>query len=85
MDVGPPKVRRRITKGTDIYNVTIIVDSAGYSTLENFFDNTLAGGVKQFEFDHPITGNTEIYRMQEPRYTPVGSEFLASMVWEKLP
>lgn len=89
MDIGPAKVRRRMTKSVDNISAVIFVNESQYSDLYYFFDTTLNGGVGTFNFLHPITQATiEARFIEAPSYTPVGSGgimFKASMKWEVMP
>lgn len=87
MDIGPDKVRRRMTKSVDNLSVSIWVTSAQYTTLYNFYDITLNGGVETFTFDHPITGVATDFRfISPPEFRPVGfNTYEVNMAWEILP
>ena len=87
MDVGPSKVRRRFTKGVDEMTGSITVKNDLYSTWENFFKVTLAGGSLTFEYNHPITGVLTEYRFKGmPSVSNIGGEyFRVSMSWEEMP
>lgn len=85
VDAGPPKVRRRYTK--PIRNVTgaIKADKAQTVALNTFFDVTLQGGVKRFQFTNPITDTLEEFRFIDPPViTPLTSNhFLINMNLEQ--
>lgn len=88
MDIGPVKSRARYTKSVDRYSCSIWVDQTTFTTFENFYDTTLGGGVKVFEFNHPITGTLTNWKfLGTPKISPVngGIIFQVSMVWEKQP
>ena len=87
LDIGPEKVRRRMTKSVDKMSATIWVTGAQYTTLYNFFDVTVNGGVDPFDFTHPITGATLSVRFVDPpRYRPVGFDiYEASISLEVMP
>lgn len=87
MDIGPAKVRRRMTRSVDIFDVTITIDVDDYDTVYEFYDTTLNGGVEQFTFAHPFTGVDTNFRMtQEPTFAPMGGrEFTVKMRWEAMP
>lgn len=87
MDIGPAKVRRRSTRGVDTLSCSINLTTAQYSTFYYFYDTSLNGGVKTFNFVHPITGATNEFRFVAPpafRYLGA-SNWAATMSWEKLP
>ena len=86
MDVGPAKKRARFTKSVDTFSCTITIDRDLYQTFYDFFYVTLVGGVKRFEFNHPITGDLKEFRMSEPQITPFGGRyFQVAMEWEQMP
>ena len=87
VDVGLPKVRQRYTKGIDVFNVSINIGMSDYTTLENFYKITLAGGSLTFEYDHPFTQvATEFRFTKPPSITPLGGlYFQVSMSWEEMP
>lgn len=86
-EIGPAKVRRIMTKSTDSMTCSINVTTAQYAILNHFYDITLNGGVKSFNFVHPLEGTLAEFRMVEPpSYRSIGGgNFIASMRWEKLP
>lgn len=88
-DVGPAKFRRRLTRGTKGWTVSILGDTTAYTELVTFFNTTVAGGATRFEFDHPISGVTELVRFAEPPVIKTlgsgGVKFSFSMKWEVLP
>ena len=87
VDVGPAKVRRRYTRGVDNYRVTMNIDRSDIPDFEEFYDIDLNGGVLPFDFENPITGTTQEFRMvDDPRIVNIGGNaFQISMLWEKLP
>jgi hypothetical protein len=86
MDVGPVKVRRRMTKSTDLVTCSINVTSGEYSVFKTFYDVTLNGGVTLFTFNHPITGAPQDFRfVGAPSVRSIGGgNYVVSMVWEIL-
>ena len=87
MDVSLPKVRRRFTKGIDVFNCTIDFDRDLYDTFYDFFNVTLNGGVGYFLFDHPITGVESTFQfVSAPGVrTKGGRVFTVTMVWRLIP
>lgn len=87
MDIGPAKLRRRFTKPVSRYSATIELERDLYNDLYNFYYTTLAGGVKTFDFDHPITGVPAEFRfLEEPTISPLGGTyFRVQMTWEQIP
>jgi len=84
MDLGPEKRRQRQTRGNDSLSTSIDLDKDEYITLELFFKTTLAGGSLNFDFDHPISGDSEEFNMKEPSIVPLGGlVYRVSMVWEQ--
>lgn len=87
MDVGPAKVRARVTDAVDGYTCSIFLTYAEVATFKTFFKTTLNNGVNQFEFNDPFTGAPTIFRFaDEPRIRPIGgTEYQLEMNWERLP
>ena len=87
MGVGPAKVRQQYSKSIDGITSTINLDRSLYADLYTFFYTTLAGGVKAFEFNHPITDVLTEFRFTKPFSVSIigGNEFSVSMAWEALP
>lgn len=87
MGVGLPKKRQRFTKGIDTFTCNINLEKDDYSILSNFFKTTLAGGVKTFLYDHPITGvESEFQFIGEPAISPMGGLwFRVNMNWRLIP
>jgi hypothetical protein len=86
MDIGPAKVRRRVTKSIDSFTASINLNVAQYTIFINFFNTTLAGGSLPFTFKHPITGVNETFRFKSPPSISSigGGNFVTSLEWEKL-
>lgn len=86
-DVGPDKVRSRMTKRVDLIQCSIFVDRSQYDTLVDFYATILGNGVLPFNMNHPITGDLSIMRFkQPPQFKPLGGiEFSVAMVFEILP
>lgn len=87
MDIGPKKVRRRFTKGVDIFTASIYLTVTQFTLFETFYDTTLSGGSLPFTFNHPITGVATDFRFaSEPVYRSIGGgNFTVDFNWEKLP
>lgn len=85
--MGPAKVRRLMTKSVDVLSGSIDLTVAEYSTFFYFFDTTLNGGVKTFNFNHPITGSAEEFRfVGTPTFSSLGGgNFRVTFRWEILP
>ena len=73
VDNGPPKTRRTVTRGWQKIKASIMVDKADYETFMLWWNNDLAGGANDFDFEHPITKAPTKYKFEKP-YTisPVG-------------
>lgn len=67
--VGPSKGRRRSTAASTLCDVTFLFTQAEYADFNEFFDATLADGTLPFEWDHPVTGVTYLWRF-DPENTP---------------
>ena len=86
-EFGPTKVRRVVTKSVDRIQGTITVTTAQTLILDSFYDLTLNGGVRTFNFVHPRTGVVREFRFTSPpSYRTIGGGyFLAQLEWEVLP
>lgn len=86
MEVGPKKKRRVSTTPIDSFSCSIDIDRDDYQTFEDFYNITLAGGVNYFEFNHPIKGTAEEFRMNFDGVSPLGGRvFRITMTWELKP
>ena len=87
VDVGAAKVRQIYTKGIDVFSVTITIDLDDYTTLENFYKITIAGGSLTFEYNHPFTQVPTVFRfVAPPSFSPMGGVyFTVTMNWEEMP
>lgn len=87
MDVGPPKSRRRVTKGIDTVTGSIYLTIDQYLIFVDFFNTTLNGGTNPFTFPHPITQEDTDFRFKgTPRFRSIGGgNFVAQFVWMVLP
>lgn len=85
-DIGPIKLRRRFTKSIDTIEGTILLDGTDYTTFYTFYDVTLDGGTKTFNFDDPFTGTASEYRFTAPPSISSigGNSFNVDMSWEKV-
>lgn len=66
MEQGPPKLRRRGTDAPAKITAQFLLDTTQCGVLENFYAETLAGGVKRFTFTHPRSGAAVLCRMAQP-------------------
>jgi len=62
METGKPFQRRRFTAAVQPFSAQIWVDATQYSTLIDFWRNTLAMGALEFDWVHPITGDSATVR-----------------------
>ncbi len=63
MDVGPAKVRPRVTSNVRMFTVGVWMTQAQLVTFDAFFVSTLAGGALTFEWKNPRTGNVADFRI----------------------
>ncbi len=54
-EAGPRIVRLRSGRIGSEYRVSLILSTAEYNTLLTFYNETLAGGTKSFNWYHPFT------------------------------
>lgn len=87
MEVGPQKVRRRFTKGVNLFSASIYLTVSEYTIFYNFFNTTLNGGTLSFTYNHPITQVPTIFRFKSaPKVSSMGGgQFMTSFEWEELP
>ena len=85
-EVGPKKVRRIYSTGTDTQTCTIRISRDQYDLFETFFKTTLNGGASTFLFPHPIsTTETEWRFSSPPVISPIGGiHFTVAMEWEAI-
>lgn len=87
MEMGPAKTRRRYTAAPSSFAMAFNFDDDQLDAFRTFFLDTLEGGSLSFDFNHPITGETLIFRFQEPpsiRKIAPGSYMVATKV-EQIP
>ena len=76
MDFGARKVRQRYTVAVDQVSGSIDLKKDQYDTLMTFYRTTSAGGSLPFEWIHPITLATTVYRfMSPPKISRLGGEY----------
>ena len=88
MDVGPAKVRRRVTAGVTQLKCAFRLSTTQRASLLTFWQTTLAGGALSFTWTHPISGAAITCRIVEPpAFTPAarGVSWVAALTIEVLP
>lgn len=60
MDVGPAKVRQRISYGVQPVKGYIICTPSQSTRLESFYVSDLSGGSLTFNWKHPRSGDTSV-------------------------
>jgi len=89
MDVGPDKIRQRVTAGVRNFAVSFAISDTQFTTLDDFFTTTVKGGALSFDFPHPRTGATISVRFTSaPEYQPRGrggGNWIASFTLEEIP
>lgn len=90
IEAGEDKIRRRYTRQIININCNMWITHDQYSTLENFFNVTLQGGVLKFNYPDPIEQKLDNPTMYEhrfispPVYTALGGiNYSVSMEWER--
>ena len=75
MDVGPAKTRQRYTAGIRPLTIYFDMSESQVEVLDEFYNDTLAGGSLRFRMNHPRTAVSHSMRMTaEPEYTPAKAE-----------
>jgi len=73
MDTGSAKRRVRFTRQRYKLSFTIILDISQYDTFKAWYESTLAFGVKDFLFVHPITKLQKAYYFEKPpQFSAIG-------------
>lgn len=75
MDAGPPKARRRFSTGIRPIKIRMLMTTAQVEILDVFFVTTLQGGALTFDYNHPRTGASEVYRIGNLNYTHRSNDF----------
>ena len=85
-EIGPAKMRRRVTRAIDTLSASIDLEFDDWQTLKDFHDTTLDGGVNTFEYVHPFTQVTATFRfVSAPSLSPMGGRmFKVNMQWEQV-
>lgn len=86
-EFGIPKVRRRFTRGIDVFTFSINLSSSQYSTFKTFYESSLNGGVLPFDFLNPLTNTTDEFRfLTSPSIRSIGGgNFILQMEVERMP
>lgn len=58
MAAGPVFQRRRFSAVSTTVEGAMLLDTTQYDTFWDFYNNTLGGGVTEFDWKHPITGDS---------------------------
>ncbi len=66
MDVGPDKVRRRLTAGVRLVSIELKLTRTQCALLDEFFVETCLGGAEPFDWKNHRTGADATYRFLEP-------------------
>jgi len=62
MEFGKPFQRRRFTAAVEPFSGQMYLDKTQYSTLLDFWRNTLGMGSLEFDWVHPITEEAAVIR-----------------------
>lgn len=71
VDVGPGKVRRRMTRATTLAQAEFRLTTPEWQTLREFFRIECQSGAGAFDWPHPITKEVASWRFREPPATTV--------------
>lgn len=93
MDTGPAKVRPRFSASMEYYQFPLRMTGQQYQILFTFYQTTLYRGALAFDFENPVTGNSELFRFRRSPRSRVrrGSNNPDERIWdveialEKLP
>jgi hypothetical protein len=87
MDAGPAKIRGLSTVKNYTFSITLLLTRAQYTAFKTFYDTTTKEGKVPFNWVHPVTRESVVFRFRspEPRYTGAGGDiFRVSMKLEKV-
>jgi hypothetical protein len=65
VEVGPPKLRRRISSAGRLINNTLLLTVAQRATFMTFYETTTKNGSLPFDWDHPIDGTPKTWMFEE--------------------
>lgn len=87
VDAGPAKVRRRFTASIRTFRMTIQMTEAQANIMDEFYEDTLAGGSLSFDWVHPRTRAFRTFRFRKPppSYTKRGEAVFCAFVLETVP
>ncbi|MFA7287328.1 MAG: hypothetical protein WC055_00465 [Melioribacteraceae bacterium] len=86
MDVGPAKVRRRISAGTRDHQMQFIMTSAQLSDFKTFYETTLLSGSLSYTWDHPRSGTNYSWRIKKaPQWSKQGAYYIVPLELEQIP
>jgi len=89
MDTGPPKGRNRVSKALKLFKCTYFMTSSQRATFITFYHTTLANGVSEFEWTHPIDSDTRYvnFKKNNPPYSIKargGTHYMIEFVLQEL-
>lgn len=86
-EVGPPKVRQRMSISTDQIAVVLLMTSTEYALFLTFFRTTCSDGTQPFTFTHPRTKVTATFRfVGAPKMQAIGPDtYTVSMNLQTMP
>jgi hypothetical protein len=86
MDVGPAKVRRRISNNSFPIVGTLVISRTQVGYLKTFYNTTLLGGSLAFDWADPTTRATVSMRFTgPPKISSVSGWYKVDMALEVLP
>jgi hypothetical protein len=87
MDVGPAKVRRRISAGVMEHNMQFLMTATQVGTFKTFYETTILAGSVSFTWNHPRTGTSGTWRIKSsPKITKESGDFyIVPLEMELLP
>ena len=87
MDVGPDKVRKRITADSRFLQCTFLYTTAEVASFDTFYITTTNGGADTFRWQHPRTGTEGDWMMVgQPTYQAISDgEYHVTLLMENRP
>lgn len=75
MDTGPSKRRRRSQANPIPYQMNIVVDIHQLEVFEDWYENTLKGGIMTFEWADPIKQTPAYFQFTNPTERPTATPY----------
>lgn len=86
VDVGPAKVRRRVTSGVEEVSGNLLLTKTELGYLRTFYDTTLLNGSLRFTWREPVTLVSKEFRFTNPpKWSMTSGYYTVTLELEMLP